>query len=51
MKLSAAILVYLVIGLFLGVGILKAVHGSYWLLILGGISYVVGFAWIGCLHH
>jgi hypothetical protein len=51
MKLPLAILVYLVIGLFLGVGILKAVHGSYWLLIGSGVFYVVGFAWIGCLHH
>jgi len=51
MKFSLAIIVYLIIGVVLGVGILQAVHGSYWLVIAGAVAYVVAFARIGCVHH
>ena len=51
MKLSLAIVVYLLIGLLLGIGILQAVHGSYWLLIFSVIGYVSAFAYIGCIQH
>ena len=49
MKLFSAVLVYLVIGLILGWGILLAVKGSLWLLIAGLVVYVVAFAKFGCL--
>jgi hypothetical protein len=49
MKLLWAIVVYLVIGLILGWGILLAVKGSPWLLIVSFVAYVVAFAKIGCL--
>jgi hypothetical protein len=51
MKLPLAILVYLLIGFVLGLGILLAVKGSFWLLIAGFLAYVVAFARIGCLTH
>ncbi len=54
MKLFSAVLVYLIIGLILGWGILLAVKGSLWLLIAGLVVYVVAFAKFGCLpksHH
>jgi hypothetical protein len=51
MKLTAAIVVYLLMGAILGGGILMAVHGSYVLLIISLLSYLAGFAWIGCAHH
>ena len=51
MKFSLAIVVYLLIGLVLGIGILQAVHGSYWLLIAGVVAYVFAFARIGCIQH
>ena len=49
MKLLLAIVAYLVIGLVLGVGILLAVKGSYWLLIISFLAYVVAFGKLGCL--
>lgn len=51
MKLPLAILVYILIGVVLGLGILQAVHGSFWLLIASVLVYVISFARIGCLHH
>jgi hypothetical protein len=51
MKFTLAIVVYLVIGLILGWGILAAVHGSYWLLIASFVGYLLAFARIGCSHH
>jgi hypothetical protein len=50
MKLTLAVIVYLLIGLILGLGILFAVEGSYWLLISSFIIYVIAFARIGCIH-
>ena len=49
MKLFLAIVAYLVIGLFLGWGILLAVKGNLWLLIASLVVYVVAFGKIGCL--
>ncbi len=49
MKFFAAIAVYILIGLVLGVGILEAVKGHFWFLPAGIIVYVVTFAKIGCL--
>jgi len=49
MKFLLAILAYLVIGLILGWGILLAVKGNPWLLIVGFLAYVVAFAKLGCL--
>jgi len=49
MKFILAIVAYLVIGVFLGWGILLAVHGSPWLLIVGFLAYAVAFAKLGCL--
>ena len=49
MKLPLAILVYLLIGIGLGSGILLAVKGSFVFLIVGALFYVVAFAWVGCL--
>ena len=49
MKFLLAILAYLLIGLVLGWGILLAVHGKPWFLILGFLAYVVAFGKLGCL--
>ena len=51
MKLPLAIFVYVLIGLVLGLGILMAVKGSFWLLIFSIAAYLLAFARIGCLHH
>lgn len=49
MKSILAVLVYLLIGLILGWGILLAVKGDPWLLVVGGLAYIVVFARLGCL--
>jgi hypothetical protein len=49
MKFLLAVLVYLVIGLVLGWGLLLAVKGDPWVLLLSFAAYVVLFAKIGCL--
>jgi F0F1-type ATP synthase assembly protein I len=49
MKFLLAIVAYLVIGLLLGWGILLAVKGQPWLLIVGFQAYAVAFAKLGCL--
>lgn len=54
MKLVLAIVVYALIGLVLGWGILLAVKGNWWLLAAGTLAYLILFAKIGCLpksHH
>ena len=54
MKLLFAVLVYLVIGVILGWGILLAVKGSWWLLIAGILTYLIVLSKVGCLpksHH
>jgi hypothetical protein len=49
MKFLSSVLAYLVIGLFLFWGILQAVHGNLWLLIVGLLAYLVAFVRFGCL--
>jgi hypothetical protein len=49
MKFLLAILAYLLIAVVLGLGILHAVKGSPWLLIVAFVAYVVAFGKIGCL--
>jgi hypothetical protein len=49
MKFLLAIIAYLVMSLILGWGILLAVKGDPWLLIIGFLAYAVAFAKIGCL--
>jgi hypothetical protein len=51
MKLTLAIVVYLVIGLLIGWGILGMTRGSYWLLIASVFAYLYAFARIGCSEH
>jgi hypothetical protein len=51
MKLALAVLIYALIGLVLGWGILLMVAGKPWLLILAFIAYVVAFGRIGCQSH
>jgi hypothetical protein len=49
MKFLAAILAYVLIAFVLGWGILLAAKGSFWLLAVSLVAYVVAFAAIGCL--
>jgi len=51
MKFALAILVYVVIALILGAGILQVVHGKPWLLIIGAVGFIVAFGKIGCKSH
>ncbi len=51
MKLLFAVLVYLAMGVVLGVGILMLIGGKPWLLIAGLLAYLIAFARIGCLSH
>ena len=49
MKFLWAIVAYLAIGMVLGWGILLAVKGNPWLLIVGFLAYVIAFGKLGCL--
>jgi hypothetical protein len=49
MKFFGAIIAYLVIGIILGMGILHAVKGSFWMLGISLLAYIVIFARIGCI--
>ncbi len=49
MKFVWAIVAYLVIAGILGWGILLAVKGQPWLLIIGFLTYAIAFAKLGCL--
>jgi hypothetical protein len=51
MNFIYAALVYLAMGLVLGLGIVLAVHGSPWLLIIAVLAYLAAFAKLGCLSH
>ena len=51
MKLVLAVLVYLLMGMILGGGILLLVAGKPWLLIVSLLAYVVAFGKFGCLSH
>jgi hypothetical protein len=48
MSLFLAALVYLVMGLILGWGILLAVNGSWWFLIAGILAYMIVISRISC---
>jgi hypothetical protein len=48
-KFILAIVVYLLMCVVIGWGILLAVKGDPWLLIFGFLAYAVAFAKIGCL--
>ena len=49
MKFALAILVYLVIAVILGVGILEVMAGKPWLLVGGAVAFIVAFGRIGCM--
>jgi hypothetical protein len=49
MKFLLAVVAYLLTGLVLAWGILLAVKGEPWLLIVGFLAYAVAFTKLGCL--
>jgi len=49
MKFLFAILAYLLIAVGLGLGLLLAAKGSFWVLIAAFVVYAVAFGKIGCL--
>jgi hypothetical protein len=49
MKLALAVLVYALIGVVLGCGILLATAGKPWFLLGALVVYVVAFGKIGCM--
>ena len=51
MKFALAVLVYVLMGVVLGAGILLTVAGKPWFLIAAVIAYVVAFGRIGCMTH
>lgn len=51
MKLALAVLVYLLMGVVLGAGILLTVAGKPWFLLAAVIVYVAAFGKIGCMTH
>jgi hypothetical protein len=51
MKFALATLVYLLIGLVIGAGILLLLAGKPWLLLLALLAYVVAFGRLGCMTH
>jgi hypothetical protein len=51
MKLTLSIVVYLLMGLVIGWGIVQVIYGVYWVLIAGVLLYLLAFAWFGCREH
>jgi hypothetical protein len=51
MKLIFVMFVWLVMALLLVGGIVLAVKGTFWLLILGLVCFILAVAKIGCLSH
>jgi hypothetical protein len=51
MKFALAILVYLIIALILGAGILMLLAGKPWLLIIAAVGFIIAFGKIGCKSH
>ena len=49
MRFLLALLVYVLMAVILGWGILLAVKGEPWLLLAGLVGYGVAFAKLGCL--
>ncbi len=51
MKFLGAIAVYALFLVVLAAGIVLAAHGTFWLLPLGCLVYLLAFARFGCLPH
>ena len=51
MKFVMAVIVQSLLGLLLMWGIIQATHGSYWLLVVGFLAYLVVFVRAGCATH
>jgi hypothetical protein len=49
MSVFVAILTWIIMGAILTTGVVMAVHGSFWLLILGALGFIAAVAKIGCL--
>jgi hypothetical protein len=49
MKFLMAMVVYLILAVFVGVGILYTLKGNPWLLIMTVLAYVLTLAKLGCL--
>jgi hypothetical protein len=51
MNVFLAIIIYLIMALILGAGVLLAVKGSFWLLIIGLLAFMLGVTKVSILHH
>ena len=51
MKLFLAFVVWILMGAIMAKGIVSAIHGSFWLLIVAVLSFVALVGKIGCLTH
>jgi hypothetical protein len=51
MNIFLAIIVYLIMAVILVAGVLLAVKGTFWLLALGLLGFVLGVTKIAILHH
>jgi hypothetical protein len=51
MNFFLAILMWLIMGAILVTAIALAVHGTFWLFIIGLLGFVLAIAKIGCLSH
>lgn len=51
MKILGIILVWLIMGAILATGVLMAVKGTFWLLIIGLIAFVLGVCKYGIFSH
>jgi hypothetical protein len=51
MNFFLSILVWLIMGAILVTAVALAVHGTFWLLIIGMVGFVLAIAKIACLSH
>ncbi|HUB87053.1 MAG TPA: hypothetical protein VMB22_04120 [Verrucomicrobiae bacterium] len=51
MKFALAILVYTLMAVALGVGILMLVHGNPWFLAVAVAAFIIAFGKLGCQSH
>jgi hypothetical protein len=51
MKILLVILVWMIMGAFLAAGVVLAVKGTFWLLIVGLIGFVLGVIKYGIFSH
>ena len=49
MNFLGAIFAYAFMAFVLGWGVLQAVHGNYWLLVIGFVAYMAMLIKLGCL--